>query len=59
MSARARGEDSRTESLRLDAASREVAAAWQYYNHMVINDDLETAINEVIDIIEGNTGEQE
>jgi len=57
MAARARGEDSKTESIRLDGASREIAAAWQYYDHLVINDDLEQAIKEVIDIIEGNTGE--
>lgn len=37
---------------RLDKASAEIASAWQYYNNMVINEDLEHAINEVIQIIE-------
>jgi guanylate kinase len=37
---------------RLDEASNEIAAAWQYYDNMVINDDLEQAINEVVQIIE-------
>ncbi len=35
---------------RLSGASSEIAAAWQYYDHMVINDDLEQAIHEVIQI---------
>lgn len=47
-----RGRDSiETAEKRLDSASDEIAAAWQYYKHMVINDDLEQAINEVVDII--------
>lgn len=37
---------------RLDKASAEIASAWQYYNNMVINDNLEHAIEEVIQIIE-------
>jgi guanylate kinase len=36
---------------RLDGAGSEIAAAWQYYDNMVINDDLEQAINEIIQII--------
>ena len=36
---------------RLGGAGSEIAAAWQYYDNMVINDDLEQAINEVIQII--------
>ena len=36
---------------RLDGAGTEIAAAWQYYDHMVINEDLEHAIGEVIQII--------
>ncbi len=36
---------------RLSGASTEIAAAWQYYDNMVINDDLEQAINEVIQIV--------
>ncbi|UCE50160.1 MAG: guanylate kinase [Phycisphaerales bacterium] len=37
---------------RLNGASAEIAAAWQYYNHMVINEDLEQAVNECMQIIE-------
>jgi guanylate kinase len=36
---------------RLDGASAEIAAAWQYYNHMVINEDLQQAVNECVQII--------
>jgi len=38
---------------RLDGASAEIAAAWQYYQHMVINDDLEQAVSEIVQIIQG------
>ncbi|UCF15040.1 MAG: guanylate kinase [Phycisphaerales bacterium] len=37
---------------RLNGAGAEIAAAWQYYNHMVINEDLEQAVNECMQIIE-------
>ena len=37
---------------RLGGASSEIAAAWQYYDNMVVNDDLEQAIREVLQIIE-------
>ena len=37
---------------RLGGANTEIAAASQYYDNMVINDDLEQAIEEVIQIIE-------
>lgn len=37
---------------RLGGAGSEIAAAWQYYDNMVINDDLEQAISEVIQIIQ-------
>lgn len=57
MQCRGRGEDEKTARLRLDTAAREIALAWQYYEHMVINADLEQAIREVIDIIQGNIGE--
>ena len=56
MSLRGRENAAETEK-RLDGAGSEIAAAWQYYEHMVINDDLETAINEILEIIQGNTGE--
>ncbi|MBE0535536.1 MAG: guanylate kinase [Phycisphaerae bacterium] len=57
MTGRGRGEDEKTAALRLNTASREIAAAWQYYKHMVINADLEQAIREVIDIIQGHSGD--
>ncbi len=37
---------------RLNGAGREIAAAWQYYEHMVINEDLQQAVNECVQIIE-------
>jgi guanylate kinase len=37
---------------RLSGASAEIAAAWQYYTHMVINDDLQQAIDECVKIVE-------
>ena len=43
---------------RLDGASGEIAAAWQYYEHMVINDDLEQAVNEVVQVIQHSTEER-
>ncbi len=39
---------------RLNGASSEIAAAWQYYNHMVINEDLQQAVKEVVEVIRGN-----
>jgi len=36
---------------RLDEASVEIAAAWQYYKHMVINEDLQQAVSECVEII--------
>ena len=50
---RGRGEDDETKQRRLETASREIAAAWQHYDHMVVNDDLDHAVQEVIDIING------
>jgi guanylate kinase len=37
---------------RLDEAGTEIAAAWQYYKHMVINEDLQQAVSECVQIIE-------
>ena len=54
---RGRGEDKKTKQRRLETASREIAAAWQHYDHMVINDDLSQAVQEVVDIIDGNLKE--
>ena len=45
-------EDEETAKRRLDEASTEIAAAWQDYKHMVINDKLDVAVNEIIGIIE-------
>ncbi len=39
---------------RLSMADSEIAAAWQYYRHIVINDDLQQAVKEVVQIIEGS-----
>ena len=47
-----RGRDStETKAKRLEGASSEIAASWQNYENMVINDKLEQAANEVIQII--------
>jgi guanylate kinase len=45
-------ESSEVIARRLGGAGSEIAAAWQYYDNMVINDDLEQAINEIIQIIQ-------
>jgi guanylate kinase len=42
---------------RLDGASAEIAAAWQYYEHMVINEDLQQAVNDCVQIIENTRTE--
>ena len=42
---------------RLDGAGAEIAAAWQYYKHMVINEDLQQAVNECVQIIKSVEGE--
>ena len=43
---------------RLGGASTEIAAAWQYYEHMVVNEDLQQAVDECLQIIEGAGSEQ-
>ena len=43
---------------RLAQVSNEIAAAWQFYKHMVINEDLNQAVEEIIEIIRPKTGEQ-
>jgi guanylate kinase len=50
---RGRGEDAESKKRRLATAEREIAMAWQHYDHLVINDDLDQAVNEVITIIDG------
>jgi len=42
---------------RLDGAGTEIAAAWQYYKHMVINEDLQQAVSECVQIIESADSE--
>jgi len=44
-------EDAEAAEERLDEAGAEIAAAWQYYKDMVINDDFEQAVNEVVQIV--------
>lgn len=44
---------------RLGEADDEIAAAWQYYRHMVINDNLDQAVNEVVQIIQQNIGDKQ
>jgi guanylate kinase len=51
-------EDARTAEKRLNGAGVEIAAAWQYYEHMVINDDLEQAVKEIVQIIKQSIGEK-
>jgi guanylate kinase len=42
---------------RLQEAGSEIAAARQYYEHMVINNDLEQAVEEVVEIIRKARGD--
>ena len=42
---------------RLSGASGEIAAAWQYYKHMIINEDLQQAVDECVQIIKDSNGE--
>jgi len=51
-----RGRDEQVEiEKRLAGASGETAVAWQHYQHMVINEDLLTAVREVVEIIQNDT----
>lgn len=52
MEGRGRGEDAKAKKQRLETAPLEIAAAWQHYDHMVVNDDLDQAVREVIEIIQ-------
>jgi len=52
-------EDAEMAEERLELADDEMAAAWQYYNNMVINDKLEQAVREVVQIIQENIGDKE
>jgi guanylate kinase len=44
---------------RLNGASTEIAAAWQYYEYMVVNEDLQQAVNECVQIIAGDKDEKD
>lgn len=44
-------DSSESVELRLDGANTEIAAAKQYYEHMVVNEDLDTAVNDCLKII--------
>jgi guanylate kinase len=46
-------EDADVAEKRLGLAGTEIAAAWQYYEHMVVNEDLQQAVDECIQIIKG------
>ena len=59
MAGRGRGEDGKTARRRLDLASSEIAAAWQYYDEMVINADVKQAVQEIVKIIKGNVREEQ
>jgi guanylate kinase len=55
-----RGRDNvETAKVRLEGADDEIAAAWQYYNNMVINDDLAAAVGEVAQIAGLTKGNKE
>ncbi|HIJ67786.1 MAG TPA: guanylate kinase [Planctomycetes bacterium] len=59
MAGRGRGEDGKTARRRLDSASVEIASAWQYYDHMVINADVNQAVEEIKQIIQRRAGDEE
>jgi guanylate kinase len=52
-------DDADVAQTRLGGASNEIAAAWQHYDNMVINEDLEHAVNEVIQIVNGGPRDAE
>ncbi len=52
-------EDAESTDKRLNGAGSEIAAAWQYYEYMIINDDLKQAVKEVMQIIDSSAGDQE
>ena len=55
MTRRAR-DDSQTAEKRLDGSQEEIAAAEKYYEHHVVNDDLDQAVSDVINLIERARG---
>lgn len=55
---RARGEDEQNKQRRLETAASEIAAAWQHYDHLVVNDRLEVAVQEIVELIEDSIKEK-
>jgi guanylate kinase len=53
-------ETTRAAEERLEEASTEIAAGWQHYEHMVINENLQQAVKECLQIIkkQGQTGKK-
>ncbi len=45
--------------IRLNIADSEIAVGRKYYRYVVVNDDLQKAINDVVSIIQQNTGGKE
>lgn len=58
MEHRGREKDDQTARKRLNNAGSEIAMAWQHYEHMVINADFETAVTEIIAILNSETGDK-
>lgn len=58
MSNRGRGEDDESARARLEGAGMEIASAFKSYDHMVINDNLDEAIEEVLEIINKSFGDK-
>lgn len=56
MDTRGRGESEQSAHIRLGSASQETAKGWQFYDHMVINGDLDQAVQEIIEIINADNG---
>jgi guanylate kinase len=50
-------DDEKDVEKRLAGAGVEIAAGWQHYEHIVINDDLQQAVEEVVQIIKKEIGE--
>ena len=50
-------DDEKDVEQRLAGAGVEIAAGWQHYDYIVINDDLQQAVDEIVQIIEKAIGE--
>ena len=58
MNHRGRGENRDNAARRLNDADTEISAAWEHYDHMVINENLEQAVEETLDIIHESFGDK-